>query len=143
LAGHQIADDGFEVGLIDIGFRKCGSQVFEIVDDEIKGLIVPLGTIDGTRLRPMKNSKRNGYRENLSRKPRHLDRSGLPPTAARSPCNSSSQTFSTVPAFPLVRTTAMPINSDCAAPNSFKIFEARRLTDGIARPYSAEPSALS
>ena len=23
LAGHQIADEGFEVGLIDIGFRKC------------------------------------------------------------------------------------------------------------------------
>jgi hypothetical protein len=23
LTGHQIADDGFEVGLIDIGFRKC------------------------------------------------------------------------------------------------------------------------
>ena len=40
LAGHQIADDGFEVGLIDIGFRKCGPQVSKIVDDEIKGLIV-------------------------------------------------------------------------------------------------------
>ena len=36
LAGHQIADDGFEVGLIDIGFRKCGAQVSEIVDDEIR-----------------------------------------------------------------------------------------------------------
>src|ERR1700738_2114874 len=57
----------------------------------------------------------------------------------RSPCNSSSQTFSTVPAFPSVRTTALPINSDCAAPYSFKIFEAWRFTDGIARPYSAEP----
>jgi hypothetical protein len=40
LAGHQIADDGFEVGLIDIGFRKCGAQVPIIVDDEISGLIV-------------------------------------------------------------------------------------------------------
>ena len=40
LAGHQIADDGFEVGLIDIGFRKCGAQVSKIVDDEIKILIV-------------------------------------------------------------------------------------------------------
>jgi hypothetical protein len=40
LAGHQIADDGFEIGLIDIGFRKCGAQVSKIVDDEINGLIV-------------------------------------------------------------------------------------------------------
>src|SRR5450631_3361329 len=40
LAGHQIADDGFEVGLIDVGFRKCGAQVSEIVDDKINGLIV-------------------------------------------------------------------------------------------------------
>ena len=35
------------------------------------------------------------------------------------------------------------INSDCVAPYSFKIFEARRFTDGIVRPYSAEPSVLS
>src|ERR1700740_3511668 len=48
----------------------------------------------------------------------------------RRPCNSSSQTFSTVPAFPSVRTTALPINSDCAALYSFKIFEAWRFTDG-------------
>ena len=61
----------------------------------------------------------------------------------RSPCNSSSQTFSTVPAFPSVSTTALPINSDCASPNSFKIFDARCFTDGIARPCSAEPSVLS
>ena len=61
----------------------------------------------------------------------------------RSPCNSSSQTFSTVPAFPSVSTTALPINSDCAAPYSFKIFDARRFTDGIARPCSAEPAVLS
>jgi hypothetical protein len=38
---------------------------------------------------------------------------------------------------------ALPINSDCAALYSFKIVEARRFTDGIARPYSAEPSVLS
>ena len=61
----------------------------------------------------------------------------------RSPCNSSSQTFSTLPAFPSVSTTALPINSDCAAPYSFKIFDARRFTDGIARPCSAEPAVLS
>jgi hypothetical protein len=40
LARHQIADDGFEVGLIDIGFRKRGAQVSKIVDDEINGLIL-------------------------------------------------------------------------------------------------------
>jgi hypothetical protein len=40
LAGHQVADNGFEVGLIDIGFRKCGSQVSETIDGEINGLIV-------------------------------------------------------------------------------------------------------
>src|SRR6476660_474598 len=54
----------------------------------------------------------------------------------RSPCNSSSQTFSTVPAFPSVSTTALPINSDCAAPYSSKIFDARRFPDGIARPWA-------
>jgi hypothetical protein len=37
----------------------------------------------------------------------------------------------------------LAINSDCAAPYSFKIFEVRRFTDGIARPYSAEPSVPS
>jgi hypothetical protein len=37
----------------------------------------------------------------------------------------------------------LPINSDCAAPYSFKIFDARRFTDGIARLCSAEPSVLS
>jgi hypothetical protein len=56
---------------------------------------------------------------------------------------SSNQTFSTVPAFPSVSTTALPINSDCAAPYSFKIFDARRFAAGIARPCSAEPSELS
>jgi hypothetical protein len=81
LAGHQIADDGFEVGPIDIGFRKCGPQVSKIVDDEIKGLIVTARHIDGTKLRPIKNSKRNGYREKLSTKPRRRNRSRLPPTA--------------------------------------------------------------
>src|ERR1700726_2055134 len=40
LAGHQIADDGFEVGLIDIGLWKCDAQVSVIVDDEIKIPIV-------------------------------------------------------------------------------------------------------
>ena len=61
----------------------------------------------------------------------------------RSPCNSSSQTFSIVPAFPSVSTTPLPINSDCAAPYSSKIFDARRFTGGIARPCSAEPSMMS
>jgi hypothetical protein len=45
-----------------------------------------------------------------------------------------------VPAFPSVSTTALPINSACAAPYSSKIFDARRSTDGIARP--CQPSRL-
>jgi hypothetical protein len=61
----------------------------------------------------------------------------------RSPCSSSSQTFSTVPAFPSARMTALPINSDCVSPYSLKIFDARTFTDGIARPCSAEPPLLS
>ena len=40
LAGHQIADEGFEVGLAEIGFRKCGARFRVIVDDEIKRLVV-------------------------------------------------------------------------------------------------------
>src|SRR6266702_6253936 len=59
----------------------------------------------------------------------------------RSPCNSSSQTFSTVPAFPSVRTTVLPINSDCALPYSFKIVDARSFTGGIVHPCSSEPTA--
>jgi hypothetical protein len=39
LAGHQIADDGFEIGFADIGFRECRAEVSVIVDDEIKILI--------------------------------------------------------------------------------------------------------
>ena len=39
LAGHQIADDGFEIRFANIGFRKCGAQVSKNVDDEINGLI--------------------------------------------------------------------------------------------------------
>jgi len=27
LAGHQIADDAFEIGFADIGFRKCQAEV--------------------------------------------------------------------------------------------------------------------
>jgi hypothetical protein len=60
LAGHRIADDGFEIGFPDIGFRECRAEVSVIVDDEIK---------------------RNGCRENLSTKPRRRNRSRLPPTA--------------------------------------------------------------
>ena len=52
----------------------------------------------------------------------------------------TSQTFSTVPAFPSVRATALPTNSACASPYSFRIFDARRFTDGIARPCPSEPS---
>jgi len=40
LAGHQIADDRFEIGFADIGFGECRAEVSVIVDDEIKILIV-------------------------------------------------------------------------------------------------------
>ena len=40
LARHQIGDDGFEIGLLDIGLGKRGAEVSEIIDDKINGLIV-------------------------------------------------------------------------------------------------------
>jgi hypothetical protein len=40
LARHQIGDDGFEIGLLDIGLGKRRAKVPEIVDDKINGLIV-------------------------------------------------------------------------------------------------------
>src|SRR5450631_163642 len=40
LAEHQVVDGGFEIGLSDIGFRECGAQLAEIVDDKINRLIV-------------------------------------------------------------------------------------------------------
>src|SRR3982750_465910 len=54
-----------------------------------------------------------------------------PPIEIRKPWNSSSQTRSTVPAFPSVRTTALPTSSDCASSNAPRIIDARRLTDGM------------
>src|SRR5258706_16435555 len=43
LAGHQIADGGFEISFADVGFRERGARFPEIVDDEIKTLIVAVG----------------------------------------------------------------------------------------------------
>src|SRR5258705_371916 len=43
----------------------------------------------------------------------------------RRPCSSSSQTPSTVPALPSVRTTAFPTSSDCAFSNALRITDAR------------------
>jgi hypothetical protein len=40
LARHQIGDDGFKIGLLDIGLGKRGAEVSEIIDDKINGLIV-------------------------------------------------------------------------------------------------------
>jgi hypothetical protein len=36
----------------------------------------------------------------------------------------------------------LPINSACASPYSLKMLDARRFTDGIARPCSSEPSLV-
>jgi hypothetical protein len=35
-AVHQIADGGFEIGLLDIGLGERGAEVSEIIDDKIK-----------------------------------------------------------------------------------------------------------
>src|SRR6266481_5828605 len=54
-----------------------------------------------------------------------------PPIEIRRPWNSSSQTFSTVPALPSVRTTALPTSSDWASSNAPRITDARSFTDGM------------
>jgi len=40
LARHQIGDDGFKIGVLDIGLGKRGAEVSEIIHDKINGLIV-------------------------------------------------------------------------------------------------------
>ena len=57
LAGHQVVDGGFEIGLGDIGFRECGAQLAEIVDDKINRLIVAVRHNRGVQLRRMGNSQ--------------------------------------------------------------------------------------
>src|SRR5450631_4696005 len=84
LAGHQVGDGGFEIGLIDVGFRKCGPQVSEIVDDEIKGLIVTARHNRRYKARPLKNSKCNGYREKVKHETEASEPKSI--TADR-PCN--------------------------------------------------------
>jgi hypothetical protein len=39
LAGHQVGDNGFEVGPLDLGLAVNGAQAAKAVDDEIDGLI--------------------------------------------------------------------------------------------------------
>jgi hypothetical protein len=52
----------------------------------------------------------------------------------RSPCISSSQTLSTVPAFPSERITALPTSSVWACSYSLRIVDARSCTVGIGDP---------
>src|SRR6202795_1628416 len=52
----------------------------------------------------------------------------------RKPCISSSQTLSTVPAFPSVRTTALPTSSVWACSNSPRIVDARTFAVGMGDP---------
>src|ERR1700738_3264471 len=52
----------------------------------------------------------------------------------RRPCNSSSQTFSTVPALPSVRITALPTNSVCACSNAQRIVDTLSFTGGLGDP---------
>src|SRR5450631_567594 len=81
LAGHQVANDSFEIGFADIDLGKCGARFPVIVDDKIKCLIVAARHNRRDKAPAYKNSKRNGYRENLNTKPRRRNRSRLPPTA--------------------------------------------------------------
>src|SRR5216684_6281474 len=81
LAGHQIADEGFEVRLIDIGFRKCGAQVSKIVDDEINGLIVAARHNRRNEAPAHEKLQTQRLLWNLSTKPWRRNRNGLPPTA--------------------------------------------------------------
>src|SRR5450631_2993088 len=80
LAGHQVADGGFEVGFADIGFRKCGAQVSKVVDDEIKIPIVAVRHNRRKTARAHKKLQTHGYRKNLSMKSGRRNRSPLPPT---------------------------------------------------------------
>src|ERR1700738_1972681 len=52
----------------------------------------------------------------------------------RRPCNSSSQTFSTVPALPSVRITALPTSADCACSNAPRIVDAESFTVRMGDP---------
>jgi hypothetical protein len=54
-----------------------------------------------------------------------------PRIETRSPCISSSQTLSTVPAFPSVRIAALPTSSVWACSNSPRIVDARTFTVGM------------
>src|SRR5260370_30693974 len=76
-----MADDGFEIGLIDIGFRKCGPQVSKIIDDEIKGLSVTARHNRRNKIPIHEKLQTQRFRWNISTKPRRRNRSGFPPTA--------------------------------------------------------------
>src|SRR3954468_21619404 len=58
----------------------------------------------------------------------------------RRPCISSSQTLSTVPAFPSVRTTALPTSSVWACSSSPRIVDAWSFTVGIGEPPELDAS---
>lgn len=47
LAGHEVGEDGFKIGLIDVSLSPDPAQVSEIIEDQVDGLIWPSGTIDG------------------------------------------------------------------------------------------------
>jgi hypothetical protein len=101
LAGHQIADDGFEVGLIDVGFRKCGPQVSEIVDDEIKGLIVTGRHNRRNNAPAHKKLQAQKILKDLSTNPKHRNRNQLPPTALRCPASvATMRAMSEIRAYP-------------------------------------------
>ena len=55
LARHQIGDDGFKIGLLDIGLGKRGAEVSEIIDDKINGFDRDRSVRStGSNFRPMK-----------------------------------------------------------------------------------------
>src|SRR5450631_2056396 len=75
LAGHQVVDGGFQIGLADVRLGECGARCSVIVDDEIEGLIVAARHNRRNKAPVHKNSKRNGYPENLSTKSGRRNRS--------------------------------------------------------------------
>jgi hypothetical protein len=48
LAGHEIGDNGFEVGPLDFGLAVNGAKTGSAVDHEVNGLVRAVGTILGS-----------------------------------------------------------------------------------------------
>ena len=58
----QTSNNGFKIGLLDIGLGKRGAEVSEIIDDKINGLIV---IVRYDRRRPISAHEKNSQRYNV------------------------------------------------------------------------------